>query len=299
MCSWQAEQKASGGGGGRGMQVVRSVDDLMSAIDLTRLEAKQAFNNDAIYMEKYLERPRHIEIQVLCDRHGNAVYLGERDCSVQRRHQKIIEESPAPGIGQQERQRIGEQCVKACQKLGYVGAGTFEFLYQDNQFYFIEMNTRIQVEHPVTEMVTGIDLVKEQLRIASGEVMGLTQDMIEIKGHAIECRINAENPKTLLPSPGQITMFHPPGGPGVRFDSHLYSGYRVPHYYDSLIAKLICYGDSRDNALKKMEIALSETIIEGISTNTQLHSELVACEPFVKGGVTIHFLEKEFVNAKV
>lgn len=284
--------KAAGGGGGRGMRVVHTESHLINAIALTRSEAKAAFNNDKVYLEKYLQNPRHIEIQVLGDGKGKAIYLGERDCSTQRRHQKVIEEAPAPGITQQQREKIGELCAKACRDIQYRGAGTMEFLYEDGQFYFIEMNTRIQVEHPVTELITGIDLVKEQLRIAAGEDFTLQQKDIKITGHAIECRINAEDPRTFMPSPGTISYFHAPGGPGVRVDSHIYSGYKVPPYYDSLIAKIIVHGDTREAAIARMRSALDETVIEGIRTNLPLHQDLLRANVFQKGSVNIHYLEK-------
>jgi acetyl-CoA carboxylase biotin carboxylase subunit len=283
--------KAASGGGGRGMRVVFGEATLLNAISLTRTEAKGAFGDDTVYIEKYLERPRHIEIQVLADTHGNAVHLGERDCSMQRRHQKVIEEAPAPGITKKVRDRLGARCVKACRDLGYRGAGTFEFLYQDGEFYFIEMNTRLQVEHPVTEFVTGIDLVKAQIMVAAGEPLGFKQSDIEVKGHAIECRINAEDPDSFMPSPGLITFLHQPGGPGVRVDSHIYAGYTVPPYYDSLIGKLICYGDDRPTALARMRTALSEYVIEGIKTNLPLHERLLKDGAFIDGGVNIHYLE--------
>ena len=262
--------KAAGGGGGRGMRVVRSEDELVSSIATTKAEAKAAFNNDVVYMEKYLENPRHVEIQVLADGQGNAIHLGERDCSMQRRHQKVVEEAPAPGISEQMREKIGDRCRKACIEIGYRGAGTFEFLYENGEFYFIEMNTRIQVEHPVSEMITGVDLIKEQLRVAAGQPLSIDQSQIKIKGHAIECRINAEDPKTFLPSPGKIDMFHAPGGLGVRWDSHIYSGYSVPPFYDSMIGKLITYGESRDEAINKMRHALEELVVDGIKTNVDL-----------------------------
>ncbi|WP_455217534.1 acetyl-CoA carboxylase biotin carboxylase subunit, partial [Kaarinaea lacus] len=263
--------KAAGGGGGRGMRVVHSEAALLNAISLTRAEAGAAFNNDVVYMEKFLGNPRHIEIQVLADEHGNAIHLGERDCSMQRRHQKVIEEAPAPGIDEATRNMIGERCANACREIGYRGAGTFEFLYENGEFYFIEMNTRVQVEHPVTEMITGVDIVREQLRIASGEPLSYTQDDIKIQGHAMECRLNAEDPKTFMPSPGTITAYHAPGGPGVRVDTHIYNGYRVPPYYDSMIGKLITHGENRDTAMARMRNALSEVVIEGIKTNIPLH----------------------------
>lgn len=284
--------KASGGGGGRGMRVVHAEASLIAAITVTKAEARAAFSNDVVYMEKYLERPRHVEFQVLADSHGNAIYLGERDCSMQRRHQKVIEEAPAPGITEEQRKRIGERCVKACQKIGYRSAGTFEFLYQDDEFYFIEMNTRLQVEHPVTEMITGVDIVREQLQIAAGEKLSYKQEDIKILGHAIECRINAEDPKTFMPSPGLVNLWHAPGGPGIRVDSHIYSGYRVPPFYDSMIGKIIAHGSSRDAAVARMKIALSETVIEGIKTNVPLHQEIFQHAAFQKGGTDIHYLEK-------
>ncbi len=284
--------KAAGGGGGRGMRVVHSEAALLNAIALTRSEAKAAFGNSMVYMEKFLETPRHIEIQVFADGQGNAIYLGERDCSIQRRHQKVIEEAPAIGLSPEQRQKIGELCVNACKKLDYRGAGTFEFLYQAGEFYFIEMNTRIQVEHPVTEFITGIDLVKLQLQTAAGERLSLTQQDIILRGHAIECRLNAEDPETFTPSPGTVNRYHAPGGPGVRIDSHLYSGYRVPPYYDSLIGKLITYGDNRETALARMRNALAELVVEGIKTNAALHRRLLSDAGFVQGGVDIHYLER-------
>lgn len=284
--------KASGGGGGRGMSVVQNAADLIDAIHTTKAEAKVAFNNDTVYMEKFLTQPRHIEIQVIGDNYGNAIHLGERDCSMQRRHQKVVEEATACGIDTATRAEIGAKCVAACQELGYSGAGTFEFLYEDGQFYFIEMNTRVQVEHPVTEMVTGVDIVREQILVAAGEKLSIQQSDVEYRGHAIECRINAENPNTFLPSPGTITMLHTPGGPGIRFDSHIYQGYRVPHHYDSMIAKLICHGDTREIALARMHNALEETIIEGITTNIPLHQRIIQDALFVSGKHSIHSLEK-------
>lgn len=284
--------KASGGGGGRGMRVVHTESHLINAIALTRSEAKAAFNNDMVYLEKYLQNPRHIEIQVLGDGKGNAVYLGERDCSIQRRHQKIIEEAPAPGITPKQRQQIGELCAGACRDMRYRGAGTMEFLYEDGKFYFIEMNTRIQVEHPITEMITGIDLVKEQLAIAAGEKLRFKQEDIKITGHAIECRINAEDPRTFAPSPGTITYFHAPGGPGIRVDSHIYGSYKVPPYYDSLIGKIIAHGETRELALARMRNALDETVIEGIRTNVPLHQDILRGNSFQKGLINIHYLEK-------
>lgn len=284
--------KAAGGGGGRGMRVVHTESHLINAINLTRSEAKAAFNNDKVYLEKYLQNPRHIEIQVLGDGKGNAIYLGERDCSIQRRHQKIIEEAPAPGISKKERETIGELCAAACRDIKYRGVGTMEFLYEDNKFYFIEMNTRIQVEHPVTEMITGIDLIKEQLHIAAGKPLSLSQSGLTIRGHAIECRINAEDPRTFLPSPGTISYFHAPGGPGIRVDSHIYGSYKVPPYYDSLIAKIIAYGETRELALARLRNALDETVIEGIRTNIPLHQDILHGNSFQKGLVNIHYLEK-------
>ncbi len=285
--------KAAGGGGGRGMRVVHTEAALLNAITLTRAEAKAAFGNDTLYMEKFLERPRHIEFQVLADTHGNAVHLGERDCSMQRRHQKVIEEAPAPGLTDADRTRIGERVAEACRQIGYRGAGTFEFLYEDGEFYFIEMNTRIQVEHPVTEMVTGVDIVAEQLRIAAGEPLSIRQEDVVIRGHAIECRINAEDPASFMPSPGPIEYFHAPGGPGVRMDTHIYQGYRVPPYYDSMIGKLITHGNTRRSALARMCGALSEIVIEGIQTNIPLHRELIMDAAFRQGGTDIHYLEKK------
>jgi len=284
--------KAAGGGGGRGMRVVHSEASLIAAITVTQAEARSAFNNETVYMEKFLETPRHVEIQVLADNHGNAIHLGERDCSMQRRHQKVVEEAPAPGITEEQREKIGSRCVRACQEMGYRSAGTFEFLYQDNEFYFIEMNTRLQVEHPVTEMITGVDIVREQLAIAAGEPLSLTQDQVTISGHAIECRINAEDPKTFMPSPGPVHLWHPPGGPGIRVDSHIYSGYRVPPYYDSMIGKLIAHGSDRQTAIARMRNALSEVVIEGIKTNVPLHQEIFQHSAFRAGGTDIHYLEK-------
>ena len=284
--------KAAGGGGGRGMRVVHTESHLINAIALTRSEAKAAFNNDMVYIEKYLQNPRHIEIQVFGDGEGNAIYLGERDCSIQRRHQKIIEEAPAPGITDAQRAEIGELCSKACRDMKYRGAGTMEFLYEEGKFYFIEMNTRIQVEHPVTELITGVDLVKEQLRIAAGLPLSHTQADIKISGHAIECRINAEDPRTFTPSPGTVSYFHAPGGPGVRVDSHIYSSYKVPPYYDSLIAKVITFGETREVALARMKNAVDETVIEGIRTNLPLHHDILRGSAFQDGMVNIHYLEK-------
>jgi acetyl-CoA carboxylase biotin carboxylase subunit len=284
--------KASAGGGGRGMRVVHAEASLTAAITVTKAEARAAFGNDTVYMEKFLERPRHVEFQIIADSQGNAVHLGERDCSMQRRHQKVIEEAPAPGITEEQRERIGARCVKACQEIGYRSAGTFEFLYQDDEFYFIEMNTRLQVEHPVTEMITGIDLVREQLRVAAGEELSFKQEDIDIRGHAIECRINAEDPKTFMPSPGLINLFHAPGGPGVRIDTHIYNGYNVPPYYDSMIGKLITHGQDRDAAIARMKNALTEIVIEGIRTNVPLHQEIFQHAAFQQGGTDIHYLEK-------
>lgn len=284
--------KASGGGGGRGMRVVHKAEDLLSSIELTKAEASAAFGNPMVYMEKFLEKPRHIEIQVLSDEHGNAVFLGERDCSMQRRHQKVIEEALAPGITDEERARIGESCVNACKRIGYRGAGTFEFLYENGEFYFIEMNTRIQVEHPVTELITGIDLVRAQIDIADGKPLKFTQEDITYTGHAIECRINAEDPKTFLPSPGTITTFVPPGGPGIRVDTHIYAGYKVPPYYDSMVGKIIAHGPTREIAIARLRNALQETVIEGIKTNIPLHLKILNDPNFIKGGTDIHYLEK-------
>ncbi len=283
--------KAAGGGGGRGMRVVRSADEVVDAVRLTKTEARQAFGNDMVYMEKFLETPRHIEIQVLSDKHGNAIHLGERDCSLQRRHQKVMEEAPAPGITEAQRNAIGAVCVEACKRIGYHGAGTFEFLYENGEFYFIEMNTRVQVEHPVTEMVTGVDIVREQIRIAAGLPLSYTQDDIKVRGHALECRINAENAKTFIPSPGRVTEFHAPGGLGVRVESHLYDGYTVPPHYDSMIGKLITWGDTRQTAIARAKMALRELVIEGISTNIELHQDLLEDPVVNKGGMDIHYLE--------
>ena len=284
--------KASGGGGGRGMRVVHAEASLLSAISLTKSEARAAFNNDSVYMEKFLETPRHIEFQVLMDTHGNVIHLGERDCSMQRRHQKVIEEAPAPGISEKQRNRIGERCAQACKDIGYRSAGTFEFLYENDEFYFIEMNTRLQVEHPVTEMITGIDIVREQLRIASGEKLSYSQKDVTINGHAIECRINAEDPKNFMPSPGLVTFMHNPGGPGIRMESHLYSGYKVPPYYDSMIGKLVAHGENRERAFARMKNALNEIVIEGIKTNVPLHQEIFQHAAFQSGALDIHYLEK-------
>jgi len=284
--------KAAEGGGGRGMRVVHSEASLLNAITLTQAESKSAFDSDIVYMEKYLENPRHIEVQILADNYGNVVHLGERDCSMQRRHQKVIEEAPAHGISDEQRQDIGDRCVNACQEIGYRSAGTFEFLYQDDQFYFIEMNARLQVEHPVTEMITGIDIVKEQMNIASGKKLSFSQSDVNMQGHAIECRINAEDPKSFLPSPGLISLWHPPGGPGIRTDSHVYTGYEVPPFYDSMIGKIIAHGNNRHTALSRMKTALSEMVIEGIKSNIPLHQEVLQHSAFEKGGTNIHYLEK-------
>ena len=284
--------KAAEGGGGRGMRVVHSEASLLNAITLTQAESRSAFDSDIVYMEKYLENPRHIEVQILADNYGNVVHLGERDCSMQRRHQKVIEEAPAHGISDEQRQNIGNRCVKACQEIGYRSAGTFEFLYQDDQFYFIEMNARLQVEHPVTEMITGIDIVKEQMNIASGKKLSFSQSDVNMQGHAIECRINAEDPKSFLPSPGLISLWHPPGGPGIRTDSHVYTGYEVPPFYDSMIGKIIAHGNNRHTALSRMKTALSEMVIEGIKSNIPLHQEVLQHSAFEKGGTNIHYLEK-------
>ena len=285
--------KAAGGGGGRGMRVVNSEATLLTAISLTRSEAASAFGNDTVYIEKFLEHPRHIEFQILADQHGNAIHLGERDCSMQRRHQKVIEESPAPDITAEQRNRMGELCAQACREIGYHGAGTFEFLYENGEFYFIEMNTRVQVEHPVTEMVTGIDIIKEQLHIASGEELSYQQKDIELRGHAIECRLNAEDSATFMPSPGKITQYHPPGGPGIRVDSHIYNGYIVPPNYDSMIGKLIAHGETRQAALARMRTALVEIVIDGIKTNVALHRNIFDDAAFETGGTNIHYLEKK------
>jgi acetyl-CoA carboxylase biotin carboxylase subunit len=288
--------KAAAGGGGRGMRVVHSEASLLKAIYVTQSEAKSFFGSGVVYLEKFLENPRHVEIQVLGDGQGNAVHLGDRDCSLQRRHQKVIEEAPAPGIPQEIREEVASTCIQACRNMKYRGAGTLEFLYEDERFYFIEMNTRVQVEHPVTEMVTGIDIVKEQLRIAAGEPISFTQQDVSIQGHAFECRINAEDPQSFLPSPGLVDLYHAPGGFGVRVDSHLYSGYRVPPYYDSLVAKLITFGDDRKEALVRMGNALDELLVDGIKTNIPLHRELVRDSEFQAGGVNIHYLEKKLSN---
>ncbi|HXZ92520.1 MAG TPA: acetyl-CoA carboxylase biotin carboxylase subunit [Burkholderiales bacterium] len=288
--------KASGGGGGRGMRVVHTEAALLNAVTMTRSEAQAAFSNPTVYLEKYLENPRHIEIQVLADTHKGVVYLGERDCSLQRRHQKIVEEAPAPELPAKLRDKIGERCVEACRKIGYRGAGTFEFLYEDGEFFFIEMNTRIQVEHPVTEMITGIDIVQAQIRIAAGEKLPFRQKDIHLRGHAIECRINAEDPYRFTPSPGRITSYHPPGGPGIRVDSHVYQGYTVPPNYDSMVGKVIAYGATREQAIRRMRVALSEMVVEGIQTNIPLQLELLNDIRFVRGGVSIHYLEQKLAQ---
>jgi len=285
--------KAAGGGGGRGMRVVHSDAHLLNAVTLTRSEAGAAFGNSTVYMEKYLEKPRHIEFQVLADAHGNVVHLFDRDCSMQRRHQKVLEEAPAPGIPHELRMKMGERVAEACREIGYRSAGTFEFLYENGEFYFIEMNTRVQVEHPVTELITGVDIVKEQLRIAAGEKLSFRQEDLVVRGHAVECRINAEDPRTFMPSPGKVDVWHPPGGPGIRVDSHLYSGYTVPPFYDSLVAKVISHGDTRESAIARMRIALTEMVVDGIRTNIPLHQELCQDAAFLLGGTDIHYLEKK------
>ena len=285
--------KASGGGGGRGMRVVHTEAALLNSVAMTKSEAQAAFGNPVVYMEKFLEKPRHIEFQVLADSHKNTIHLGDRDCSIQRRHQKIIEEAPAPGITDRQREKMGARCAKACQKIGYRGAGTFEFLYEDGEFFFIEMNTRLQVEHPVTESITGIDLVQEQIKIAFGEKLSFRQKDISFKGHSIECRINAEDPYTFIPSPGDITRFHMPGGPGIRVDTHAYGGYKVPSHYDSMIGKIISYGKDRKQAIARMKIALSEAIIDGPKTNIPLHRDLMDDLAYGDGGVSIHYLENK------
>ncbi len=290
--------KAAGGGGGRGMRVVHTEAALLNAVTMTRTEAGTAFGNPEVYMEKYLENPRHVEIQVLADEFKNAIWLGERDCSMQRRHQKVIEEAPAPGIPRKLIEKIGDRCAEACRKIGYRGAGTFEFLYENGEFYFIEMNTRIQVEHPVTEMITGIDLVQEQIRIAAGERLRFKQRDIVLKGHAIECRINAEDPFKFTPSPGRILSWHAPGGPGIRVDSHAYAGYYVPPHYDSMVGKVIAYGATREQAISRMQIALSEMVVEGILTNIPLHRELMVDSRFAEGGTNIHYLEQKLAKKK-
>ncbi len=288
--------KASGGGGGRGMRVVHTEAALLNAVTMTKSEAQAAFNNPMVYMEKYLENPRHIEFQILADQHGNAVHLGERDCSMQRRNQKIIEEAPAPLLNLRQRNRIGERCADACRKIGYRGAGTFEFLYENGEFFFIEMNTRVQVEHPVTEMITGIDIVKQQILIAAGEKLPFRQRDIQFRGHALECRINAEHPYKFTPSPGRITSWHAPGGPGIRVDSHVYNNYYVPPHYDSMIGKVIAYGDSREQAMARMRTALSEMAVEGIDTNIPLHRDLLLDAAFMGGGTSIHYLEERLAE---
>ncbi|HJV83614.1 acetyl-CoA carboxylase biotin carboxylase subunit [Noviherbaspirillum sp.] len=288
--------KAAGGGGGRGMRVVHTEAALLNAVTMTKSEAGAAFGNPEVYMEKFLENPRHVEIQVLADEFKNAVWLGERDCSMQRRHQKVIEEAPAPGIPRKLIERIGDRCAEACRKIGYRGAGTFEFLYENGEFYFIEMNTRIQVEHPVTEMITGVDLVQEQIRVAAGEKLRFRQRDIELSGHAIECRINAEDPFKFTPSPGRIIAWHAPGGPGIRVDSHAYAGYFVPPTYDSMVGKVISYGATRDQAIRRMQIALSEMVVEGIQTNIALHRELMVDARFIEGGTNIHYLEQKLAD---
>jgi acetyl-CoA carboxylase biotin carboxylase subunit len=288
--------KAAGGGGGRGMRVVYTEAALLTSVAMTRTEAGAAFNNSEVYLEKFLENPRHIEIQVMADGEGKAVWLGERDCSMQRRHQKIIEEAPAPGIDRSLVERIGERCAEACRQMRYRGAGTFEFLYENGEFFFIEMNTRIQVEHTVTEMITGLDLVQWQIKVAAGEKFTLRQRDVRLHGHAIECRINAEDPHKFTPSPGKVTNWHVPGGPGIRIDSHVFTGYTVPPYYDSLIAKLVAFGDDRDHARIRMDIALSEMIVEGVKTNIQLHRELLQDENYIAGGTSIHYLEHKLAQ---
>jgi acetyl-CoA carboxylase biotin carboxylase subunit len=285
--------KAAGGGGGRGMRVVHTEATLLNAVAMTKAEAEAAFGNGTVYMEKFLGDPRHVEFQVLSDTHGNAIHLGERDCSMQRRHQKVVEEAPAPGITEQQRRDVGERCAEACRQIGYRGAGTFEFLYENGEFYFIEMNTRVQVEHPVTELITGIDIVKEQILIAAGEPLSYQQDEIKLQGHAVECRINAEDPVKFLPSPGTITQLHSPGGPGVRVDTHIYNGYRVPPYYDSMIGKLVTHGENRESAIARMRIALQEMVISGIKTNIPLHQDIMRDAAFIEGGANIHYLEKK------
>ncbi|MEE9354689.1 MAG: acetyl-CoA carboxylase biotin carboxylase subunit [Methylococcaceae bacterium] len=285
--------KASGGGGGRGMRVVHTEAALSNSISMTKIEAANAFGNDIVYMEKFLEQPRHIEFQVIADSHGNAVHLGERDCSMQRRHQKVVEEAPAPGITEQQRTEMGHRCVQACKEIGYLGAGTFEFLYENGEFFFIEMNTRVQVEHPVTEMVTGIDIVVEQLWIAAGNPLSFTQNDVKLYGHAIECRINAEDAKTFMPCPGVIDQFHMSGGPGIRCDTHIYNGYNVPPYYDSMIGKVIAHGMTRESAIAKMNNALTEMVIEGIKTNIPLQKNIMEDSAFIKGSQNIHYLEKK------
>ncbi|HKL52887.1 MAG TPA: acetyl-CoA carboxylase biotin carboxylase subunit [Wenzhouxiangellaceae bacterium] len=284
--------KAAAGGGGRGMRVVHNPFDLIKSIQLTREEARSGFGDSTVYMEKYLQNPRHVEVQVMADAHGNAVHLGERDCSMQRRHQKVIEEAPAPGITAEQREKIGRICTEACKRIGYLGAGTFEFLFEDGEFFFIEMNTRIQVEHPVTEMITGVDLIQAQITVAAGEPLPFGQEDITIRGHAVECRINAEDPETFIPQPGTIEAFHAPGGPGVRVDSHIYDSYTIPPNYDSMIGKLICHGETREHATARMRVALSELVLTGIKTNIPLHLRLLEDSGFKEGGTNIHYLEK-------
>ena len=284
--------KSAGGGGGRGMRVVWEESDLLTSIAMTQTEAAAAFGNSKVYMEKFLVNPRHVEIQVLSDKHGNAIHLGERDCSMQRKHQKVVEEAPAPGLTAEQRAKIGVRCAEACVKMGYEGAGTFEFLYENGEFYFIEMNTRVQVEHPVTEMITGVDIVREQIRIAAGDTLSIKQEDVKINGHAIECRINAEDARTFIPCPGEIKHFHAPGGPGVRVDSHIYSSYRVPPYYDSMIGKIIVHGEDRETALARMRIAMDEVLVDGIKTNIELHQRILNDKGFCEGGTNIHYLEK-------
>ena len=291
--------KAAGGGGGRGMRVVHTEAALLNAVTMTKAEAGAAFGNPEVYMEKFLENPRHVEIQILADQHGNAIWLGERDCSMQRRHQKVIEEAPAPGIPRKLIEKIGNRCAEACRKVGYRGAGTFEFLYENGEFFFIEMNTRVQVEHPVTEMISGVDIVQEQIRIAFGEKLRFKQSDIELRGHAIECRINAEDPFKFTPSPGRIATWHTPGGPGIRVDSHAYAGYYVPPHYDSMIGKVIAYGATREQAIKRMQIALSEMVVEGIQTNIPLHRELMIDAHFIEGGTNIHYLEHKLADMPI
>ncbi len=288
--------KAAGGGGGRGMRVVHSDGALLNAVAMTQAEAQSAFGNPVVYMERYLQRPRHIEIQILADEHGHAIHRGERDCSMQRRHQKILEEAPAPGLDRKLRDKIGERCAAACRKIGYRGAGTFEFLYEDGEFFFIEMNTRVQVEHPVTELITGVDIVQEQIRIAAGEELRYKQKDIEFRGHAIECRVNAEHPYTFVPSPGRLTAYHVPGGPGIRVGSHVYQNYFVPPHYDSMIGKLLAHGATREQALARMRTALAETVVEGIHTNIPLHQDLLQDANFIQGGTSIHFLEQKLAK---
>ncbi|MHB1676322.1 MAG: acetyl-CoA carboxylase biotin carboxylase subunit [Sulfuriferula sp.] len=290
--------KAAGGGGGRGMRVVHSDGALLNAVAMTQAEAQAAFGNPVVYIERYLQKPRHIEIQILADAHGNAIHLGERDCSMQRRHQKILEEAPAPGLDAKLRDKIGERCAAACRKIGYRGAGTFEFLYEDGEFFFIEMNTRVQVEHPVTELVTGVDIVQEQIHIAAGTPLHYKQKDIVLRGHAIECRINAEHPYTFMPSPGRITAYHAPGGPGIRVDSHVYQNYWVPSHYDSMIGKLLAYGATREQAIARMRTALMEMIVEGVNTNIVLHQDLMQDQNFIQGATSIHYLEQKLTIPK-